>query len=190
MLLKGFFRFLIIVGAAVMLSSQISFAGPIQMTLQGHAAISFGEMLPGDSKTLNTNPLDSWLYYNKIDVRSDENTQWEVYIQAESLLTSGTNTIPADNFRFRTDYAGFYKTGGPDPSDWYDHRTGLRYISEMPFYPATSYRIYVSGDADSYPGFNNNITDSGQIQLVYLLDVPQSQTAGLYSTRIIYTVTQ
>jgi hypothetical protein len=172
--------------SAVMIFFMLSGTGSaLTMTLQGNSSLDFGTMAPGDNKQLTTNPSDSYAYCNKISVVSNIDTQWNAYIKADSLLTSGTMTIPADSFQWLSTYAGFSKTG-----NWYAHTNGIRYKTYTGFSSGTNYLAYTSGTSDLDPAVDDNITDGTEVQFIYMLTVPTDQTAGLYTTRIVYTVTQ
>jgi hypothetical protein len=180
-------RFALTVIIAALLQA-ISFAAPIRLTLEGAPSIAFGEVQPGASKYLPEGG-----YHIAAKVESSEDGVWNLNIKSDSLLTSGSNTISANNFRWSTWYAGFYKTGGEGVDDWYRHTEGLSYLGTEVAFRDYDTLVYTSGGSDEYPLFSDNNHGIGgytEVQFQFILEVPYEQPPGTYTTTVTYTVTQ
>lgn len=97
---------------------------------------------------------------------TNNNMPWSVSINITSELTSGTATIPNDNFNW---------WGAAGSGVW---NPGTGNLSAAPF------TFYQAGSQDYIT--NPNV----ELHLMFNIDIPQNQAAGTYSTTLILTMTE
>lgn len=120
--------------------------------------LNFGNVDPGTT----TEAKD--LYVSCV---TNNNKPWSVSINIVSELTSGTITIPNDNFNW---------WGWASGSGTWNAGTGHMATSPFVFYQA---------------GSNDYITSPNvELHLTFNVAIPQNQAAGTYSTTLVLTMTE
>ena len=120
--------------------------------------LNFGNVDPG----ITTEAKD--LYVVCI---TNNNRPWSVSISITSELTSGTFTVPNDNFNW---------WGWATGSGTWNPGTGNLSTTPFAFYQAGS-QDYIT---------NPNV----ELHLTFNIDIPQNQAAGTYSTTLVLTMTE
>lgn len=122
------------------------------------SSLDFGSVDPGTT----TAPKD--LY---VACSTNNNNPWSVSISVLSELTSGTFTIPNNEFN----WWGWT----PGSGSWH---AGTGYFSTTPF-------TFYDAGSDEY------ITSSPvELHLTFNIDVPSNQPAGTYATTIVLTMSE
>jgi hypothetical protein len=169
--------------AVAILTSQ-SFAA-LTFTLD-RSSLDFGTMNNGDFKELPASGN-----YNTALITSNVASPWQLSIGVTQALTSlafPTITIPNDSFRWISTYAGHWDNGSStqwDMSGGLNHPPVLGYVN----FSTIDEPVYTSGRVAGKNDNNNNPTGT-QVQFKYAISMPGTQTAGVYTTTIRYTVTQ
>ena len=147
------------------------------------ASIDFGSVAPGEWKEAPlTRDKDTLV------VVSDTANVWYVKICVTQALTNGTTpsiTIPNEDFRWMSTYAGNKNSPYTNLGAGLNHPTGLGYVN----FSTIDELVYTSGREASYID-NNNSPNGTEIQFKWGMAMPSSQRAGIYTTTVRYTVTQ
>lgn len=145
-------------------------------------SIEFGEMSPGEYKELDTPTLGG--YYHALVVKNDSGA-WQAGVSYDGVLSCGAFTIPRDSFQWMATYAGSKNAPYTSYADGLTLSIAYRSFSE------SGETFFDSARSSALSAAGHVTTPNGaEIQLKYFLSVPDSQAAGTYRTRIIYTVTQ
>jgi len=136
----------------------------ISMTID-RDMIDFRTMDPGETRELS----DQGVYHNQITLSSTNNKTW--YLKAHLLrpFTSGANSIPNQNFRWKVISIGSGR------GTVYNNVNTENAFSNQPSL------IYTSADSD-------NTGTEVVLQLRYILEVPKNQIAGNYDAVIRFTI--
>jgi len=172
-----------ILAAGLLITVLSAGASALTMTLSD-STLAFGTMALGEWKEISA----AGGYHNRISVISDNGNVWMVYIKANQALTNAdfpTITIPNTAFMWMSTYAGSQNAPYTALS------AGLRHRPEDGYVPFTLINelVYTSGQV-SGSNDNNNLPNGTEIQFKYGIGMPDSQTAGVYTTTLTYTVTQ
>lgn len=158
-------------------------ANALTMTLSD-STLDFGTMALGEWKEISA----AGGYHNRLSVVSDNSNVWMVYIKTNQALTNTdlpSVTIPNTAFKWMSTYAGSQNAPYTDLSAGLNHKAADGYV---PF-SLVNELVYTSGQV-SGSSDNNNLPNGTEIQFKYGIGMPDSQTAGTYTTTITYTVTQ
>lgn len=120
--------------------------------------LNFGNVDPG----ITTAPRD--LY---VECKTNNNMPWSVSMKVTSEPTSGTFTIPNDNFNWWG-----WSTGS---GQW---NAGTGKMSTTPF------TFYTAGPQDYIT------SPKVELHLTFNIAIPENQAAGTYSTTLILTMTE
>ena len=147
------------------------------------ASIDFGSVAPGEWKEA---PLTR--DHDTLVVISDTGNVWEAKISVTQALTNGAApsvTIPNDNFRWMSTYAGNKNAPYTNLGAGLNHPAGLGYVN----FSTIDELVYTSGKEPTYID-NNNSPAGTEIQFKWGMAMPSSQRAGAYTTTVRWTVTQ
>ncbi|MEK7375825.1 MAG: hypothetical protein AABZ57_01475 [Candidatus Margulisiibacteriota bacterium] len=147
------------------------------------ASIDFGSVAPGEWKEA---PLAR--DHDTLVVVSDTGNVWTAKISVTQALTNGTFpsiTIPNENFRWMSTYAGNKNAPYTSLVSGLNHPAGLGYVN----FSAIDELVYTSGKEAAYID-NNNSPAGTEIQFKWGMAMPSNQRAGTYATTVRYTVTQ
>jgi len=131
---------------------------PVFTITTSPSTLNFGNVDPG----ITTEPKD--LYVSCV---TNNNRPWSVSMSITSELTSGTFTVPNDNFNW---------WGWSNGSGTWNAGTG--HMSTGPFV------FYQAGGLDYITSPNV------ELHLTFNIDIPQNQAAGTYSTTLVLTMTE
>ena len=130
-----------------------------------HRPIAFGLMQLGEEKTL----AQSGSFHNEVSCSSTGGLTWYLKISLIQPLTSGREEIPLDQFSWQLTQT----TGNGSVA----HQSRFQPFSLAPDL------VYISG-----PGEENSA--AVRFQFRYLLNIPEAQAAGVYSTTVRFTLTE
>ena len=142
--------------------------------------IDFGSMNPGDFKEI---PIAG--FYNRVSVISDQNNVWFLKISVTSPLTNTalpSVTIPNSSFNWMSTYAGSQNAPFNNLSAGLNHQPSGGYIN----FSLVDELVYTAINGSDYL----NTPNGTEVQFKYAIGLPSSQTAGDYTTTVVYTVTQ
>jgi len=131
-----------------------------------HRSLFFGAMRLGEEKEL----ADFGGYHNEITCRSTNGAIWYLKVNLLQPLSSGADTIPAENLSWQLTWTN---GNGTKPGGAYTYKS----FSLMPDL------VYISGPGESA---GNGIT----LQFKYSLKIPEIQHSGVYNATIRFTLTE
>ena len=147
------------------------------------ASVDFGSVAPGEWKEA---PLTR--DHDTLVVVSDTGNVWSVKIGVTQALTNGifpSVSIPNENFRWMSTYAGDKNAPFTNLGAGLNHPAGLGYVN----FSTIDELVYTSGKEAAYND-NDNSPAGTEIQFKWGMAMPSNQRAGTYTTTIRYTVTQ
>ncbi len=131
-----------------------------------HRSLFFGPMKLGETKEL----ASSGAYHNQITCSSTSGNQWYLKVNMIQPLMSGTDQIPPENFRWQV----VWTSGkGTLPAN----RGTYKPFSLFPEL------VYMSGPQEA-------TGSSVELQFKYSLEIPETQTSGVYNAIIRFTLTE
>lgn len=139
--------------------------GAIEISID-HRALFFGVMQLGEEKEL----ADSGTYHNQISCSSTNGKPWYLKIGLLQPLTSGSESIPVENFKWQLVWTDGLGMRVSDPHQFKEFSV----FADL---------VYTSA-ADEASGNPVNF------QFKYYLKIPQAQISGVYNTIIRFTLTE
>jgi hypothetical protein len=147
------------------------------------ASIDFGSVSQGEWKEIS----GAAGYANAAICQSNSGKPWTLSISATGPLMSESYTIPLENLKWMTTYAGSKKP--PYDTSYLD---GLVYPPEEGFQSFTISNIVIFRSINASEMINNNSLPGAEIQFKYAVFIPDSIkiVPGSYTTRVVYTMTE
>lgn len=128
--------------------------------------LSFDVMDPGQTKEL----ISQGNYHNEVTCQSTNGTTWYLKIHVTSPFTSGSGTIPLENFQWML-------------SEVQNGTGSSQNIGVYNAFTTSPALVYISGSSD-------NSGNQVKARFKYQLILPANQTSGVYSTIVRYTLTE
>ena len=145
--------------------------------------IDLGSVKPGDWKEVPSTAG----YSNAVVCKSNTGNTWYLKIKASGPLSLGSNTIPLENFKWMSTYAGSKNSPYLSLSEGLNHSATSGYVS----FTMLDETVYTSGLASALND-NNSLPNGSEVQFKYGINLPSNPAplAGTYSTTVVYTLTE
>lgn len=130
-----------------------------------HRSLFFGLMELGEEKLL----ADAGSFHNEITCSSTEGRPWYLKVSVLQPLTSGSETIPLEQFA--------WQLAGTNGKGTVTNRNEFRAFALVPDL------VYLSSPEEA-------TGQSVQLQFRYSLKIPEAQVSGVYHTTVRFTLTE
>lgn len=147
------------------------------------STIDFGSVRPGEWKEVSS----AAGYANVAACSSNTGNPWYLQIKATGPLSSATASIPIENLKWMTTYAGSKNPPYPSFSDGLTHQAAEGFQD----FSLVDQQVFYSANASLMTN-NNTLPNGAEIQFKYAVFVPDTikLNAEAYSTTIVYTMTE
>lgn len=126
-----------------------------------NASISFGFAKPGDTIELKPDA-----YYNMVKCTSNKGRKWYLKLSIMGEISGPVPPIALGSFKWKV-----FRTSGDGTA-------------------VTDYQPFTAEPVTAYTSGSRDVTgDEVTVQFKYKLDMPTSAIAGIYSLRVLYTMT-
>lgn len=146
------------------------------------SSVDFGSVRQGEWKEI-TGPDG---YANAAICRSNTGRPWTLSIIATGPLMADSSTIPLENLKWMTTYAGSKNS----PYD--DYSSGLVYPPTGGFVDFSMVNKVIFSSASASIPNHNTLPSGAEIQFKYAVFIPDGITVppGDYTTTVVYTLTE
>ncbi len=147
------------------------------------STIDFGSVRPGVWKEVSS----AAGYANVAACSSNTGNPWYLQIKATGPLSSATASIPIENLKWMTTYAGSKNAPYTSFSDGLIHPAAEGFQD----FSLIDQQVFYSANASAMVN-NNTLPNGAEIQFKYAVFVPDTikLNADAYSTTIVYTMTE
>lgn len=149
------------------------------------SSIDFGTIRPGEWKPIETEPQIK----NKVFCNSNTGKPWTLSIKATDNLVSDFSTIPIQNLKWMTVYAGS-KNPPYEPAP-VNFNEGIIYMAAYQDFALIDVAVFRSERVplSKMPNYNT-LPEGAEIEFQYAISVPDNMTPGTYRTTVLYTMTE
>lgn len=146
------------------------------------SSVDFGSVRQGDWKEVS----GSLGYANAAICRSNTGRPWELSIKATGPLASDSGTIPLENLKWMSTYAGSKNAPYADYSEGLVNPPAAGYVN----FSLTDAAVFRSSAASITD--HNTLPNGAEIQFKYAISIPDTirLTPGNYTTTVVYTLTE